>query len=389
MLLKKKKNEFLFSNEVTDFYMTTIGVQSQLHCVPHLNHKISFVWHRAIPHDPQISHLPLSSTLPVKPRHALPLTMAFSAVAPPVVPPPHHRLRLPLNRRSLLFLSSSFPLTGPLISSSAAGAAVPPQPDTTVTDRVFLDFSFCPSYFLSRTLGENDLTLCPDAEPLGRLVLGLYGNLVPITVSNFKAMCSGASGSTYKGTLVQKIFPGQFFVAGRQGRRDKGEVRPPAELVRNTETVDSRAFLLEHSRAGVVSLCLSENDDDDDLKLSPNYHNVEFLITTGPGPCPQLDSKNIVFGSVLEELYKEVHLTLTKSQILLDLNRLDVVTTIASIPTFKPGEQVRQYNDFAEFIGDGRAKSARAIWNKPLKTLYISDCGVLKVAKPTLTPTLP
>ncbi|CAA0813465.1 Peptidyl-prolyl cis-trans isomerase CYP28-chloroplastic [Striga hermonthica] len=295
--------------------------------------------------------------------------MACSAAAPPVVPPPHHRLRLPLNRRSLLFLSSSLPLTGPLISSSAAGAAVPLQPDTTVTDRVFLEFSFCPSYFLSRTLGENDLSLCPDAEPLGRLVLGLYGNLVPITVSNFKAMCSGASGSTYKGTLVQKIFPGQFFVAGRQGRRDKGEVRPPAELVRNTETVDSRAFLLEHSRAGVVSLCLSENDDDDDLKLNSNYHNVEFLITTGPGPCPQLDSKNIVFGSVLEGL--------------------DVVTTIASIPTFKPGEQVRQYNDFAEFIGDGRAKTARAIWNRPLKTLYISDCGILKVAKPTLSPTLP
>lgn len=68
---------------------------------------------------------------------------------------------------------------------------------------------------------------------------------------------------------------------------------------------------------------------------------------------------------------------------------LDVVTTIASIPTFKPGESIRQYNDFAEFLGDGRAKNARAIWNKPLKTVYISDCGVLKVAKPTLTPSLP
>lgn len=62
----------------------------------------------------------------------------------------------------------------------------------------------------------------------------------------------------------------------------------------------SDSFLLSHSRGGVVSLCLSENDDDDEFKLDPNYHNVEFLITTGPGPCPQLDSKNIVFGTVLE-----------------------------------------------------------------------------------------
>ncbi|KAL7097151.1 hypothetical protein ACP275_10G125300 [Erythranthe tilingii] len=284
---------------------------------------------------------------------------------PPNPVPPLHHHRLPLNRRSLLFLSTTLPLFNPLTSTAAA----PPSPDTTITDRVFLDFSLCPSYFQSRTLGESDLSLCSESEPLGRVVLGLYGNLLPITVSNFKSMCSGTSGSTYKGTLVHKIFPGQFFVAGRQGRRDKGEVKPPAKMVRNTESIESKAFLLEHSRPGLLSLCLSENDDDDDLKLNPNYHNVEFLITTGPGPCPDLDSKNIVFGSVLQGL--------------------DVVTSIASIPTYKPGERIRQYNDFAEFIGDERAKSARAIWNRPLKTLYISDCGELKVAKTTLSPTLP
>ncbi|KAL3622998.1 cytochrome P450 monooxygenase 28 [Castilleja foliolosa] len=294
--------------------------------------------------------------------------MACSSIRclPPTPFTSHHH-RIPLNRRSLIFLSTTLPLSTSLTSSSAAAGR--PQPDTTITDRVFLDFSVCPSYFLNRTLGEYDLSLCEKFEPLGRLVLGLYGNLVPITVSNFTSMCNGSSGSTYKGTLVQKIFPGQFFVAGRQGR-DKGEVKPPVELVRNTETVDSKSFLFEHSRPGVVSLCLSENDDDDELKLSPNYHNVEFLITTGPGPCPQLDSKNIVFGSVIEGM--------------------DVVTAIASIPTYKPGERIRQYNDFAEFIGDGRARSARAIWNRPLQTLYISDCGVLKAAKPpTLSPTLP
>lgn len=235
-----------------------------------------------------------------------------------------------------------------------------------------MDFSFCPSFFSNRTLGDDDLSLCPDSEPLGRLVLGLYGNIVPVTVSNFKSMCTGTpSGSSYKGTLVQKIFPGQFFVAGRQGQRNKGEVKPPtaSEVARNTESVDSRAFLLEHSRPGVVSLCLSENDDDDDIKLDPDYRNVEFLITTGPGPCPQLDSKNIVFGTVLEGM--------------------DVVTSIASLPTYKPGERIRQYNDLAEFLGDGRARIARSTWDKPLKTLYISDCGEVKVAKPTLSPTLP
>lgn len=68
---------------------------------------------------------------------------------------------------------------------------------------------------------------------------------------------------------------------------------------------------------------------------------------------------------------------------------LDVVTAIAAIPTYKPAERIRLFNDFAEFLGDERAQIARAIWNRPLKTVYISDCGELKVAKPSLTPSLP
>nr|XP_043628517.1 peptidyl-prolyl cis-trans isomerase CYP28, chloroplastic [Erigeron canadensis] len=290
-----------------------------------------------------------------------------TTTATATLPPPHHHLpptKL-LPRRSLLILSTTTTLSLP--SLSIASPPPPSQPDTTITDRVFMDFSICPSYFQTRTLG-SDLALCPDSEPVGRVVLGLYGNLVPITVSNFKAMCTGVSGY-YKGTLIQKLFPGNYFMAGKQGRRDKGEVKPPVNLIKNTETIDPKAFQLRHTKGGILSLCLSENDDDDDIKLDPNYSNVEFMITTGPGPCPDLDGRNIVFGSVLEGM--------------------DVVASISSIPTFKPGERIRQYNDLAEFFGDGRAKNARAIWDRPQKTLYISNCGEVKVTKPTLSPSLP
>jgi len=68
---------------------------------------------------------------------------------------------------------------------------------------------------------------------------------------------------------------------------------------------------------------------------------------------------------------------------------LDVITAIASIPTYQPSERIRQFNDLAEFFGDGRAQNARNIWNRPLTTVYISDCGELKVTKPSLTPSLP
>ncbi|KAJ0984312.1 hypothetical protein J5N97_002668 [Dioscorea zingiberensis] len=282
------------------------------------------------------------------------------ASLPPLLPLPSNPNPKTFRRRSLLLLSSSaaaLPLS--------AAAEDPPSP--AVTDRVFMDFSLCPSFLRpDRPLAPDLLSSCPDSEPLGRVIFGLYGKVVPKTVANFKTMCATSS---YRGALVHKILEGEFFAAGRQGRREKGEVRPPPDLVRNSETVDPKSFQLKHWKPGTLSLCLSENDDDDEIRLNPEYHNVEFLVTTGPGPCPRLDDQNIVFGAVLEGL--------------------DVVTSIATIPTYKPAERIRQFNDFAEFLGDERALNARALWNRPLKTVFISDCGELKVAKPLLSPSLP
>lgn len=94
----------------------------------------------------------------------------------------------------------------------------------------------------------------------------------------------------------------------------------------------------------------------------------------------------------MESLLSEYLLCYPQRSLTSQLNSmsgLDVVTAIASIPTYKPGERIRQFNDLAEFLGDGRAQNARSIWNRPLKTVYISDCGELKVAKPSLSPSLP
>lgn len=38
---------------------------------------------------------------------------------------------------------------------------------------------------------------------------------------------------------------------------------------------------LEHSRPGTVSVSLSENDDEPQIRQRANYRNTEFLITTG------------------------------------------------------------------------------------------------------------
>ncbi|KAI3502214.1 hypothetical protein L1887_30246 [Cichorium endivia] len=184
-----------------------------------------------------VRHAPSSpwATLP-RPRLPLPHPSSSSSFRPYFKTPPSPPL-------SPLLLHH-------LHCPPSLSTASPPQkqPDTTITDRVFIDFSICPSYFQTRTLGSY-LALCPDTEPVGRIVLGLYGNLVPITVSNFKSMCTGVSGY-YKGTLIQKIFPGRFFMAEHQGRRDKGEMKPPDCTVSLTRLRD-HAVLYSAATAAV------------------------------------------------------------------------------------------------------------------------------------------
>ena len=74
-------------------------------------------------------------------------------------------------------------------------------PDTTPTQKVFFDVAVA-------------------GEPAGRVVFGLYGNVAPRTVENFRALCAGDAGSTaagvprhYKGSKFHRIIPG-FMVQG-------------------------------------------------------------------------------------------------------------------------------------------------------------------------------
>lgn len=69
-------------------------------------------------------------------------------------------------------------------------------PDTTVTVKTFMDFSV-------------------DGEEAGRVEFGLYGNQVPRTVENFRALCTGEKGVggegkalTYEGSPMHRIIVG-------------------------------------------------------------------------------------------------------------------------------------------------------------------------------------
>lgn len=73
----------------------------------------------------------------------------------------------------------------------------------TVTDQVFLDIMI------------ND-------HPAGRIVVGLFGDIVPKTTKNFIALATyGVGGKTYKGSRFHRVIK-KFMVQGnRDGDRSK------------------------------------------------------------------------------------------------------------------------------------------------------------------------
>ncbi|MEW5299173.1 MAG: hypothetical protein WDW36_002213 [Sanguina aurantia] len=225
--------------------------------------------------------------------------------------------------------------------------------DTTITHQVYMDIGISETAWKSdRTLGDK--TLVPISSPAGRIIIGLYGNLAPVTVQNFLRVVERGG---LDGTIFSRIVAGEYVQAGKQGQSRMGEVETQTDLVSNSDIYSADAFKLPHRRPGTVSLSVSDNDEEPRLKLKKNFHSIEFLITTGPGPVPRLDGENIVFGRVLDGM--------------------NTVSTLTSVPTFKPNDNNRALNQFAELIGDDRAQVVRRKYGRPLRAVVITEAKLL------------
>jgi cyclophilin family peptidyl-prolyl cis-trans isomerase len=201
----------------------------------------------------------------------------------------------------------------------------------------------------------------------GRVTFELFHDKVPFAAENFRSLCTGETGASYRNCVAHRIVPNFCIQAGDYTKGDgtggrsiypkASPAHPKTDMWGNFE--DETPFL-RHDAPGL--LCMANN--------GPNRNSSQFFITLRP--LPHLNGKHVVFGRVTQGM--------------------DVVEALSRLETNSKTQRPIELlciTDYGEIEAEATASSKQGKGKPSNETVPTSDWTACDIDAPSFSLSMP